>query len=147
MGISHGLRVYIEFRNTYMDPTRYYCTGRFSWSKILSLRLATFCLYVLTRLFFNLKIQLAVLVDDTSLFILFGMTKDKTATNTMLVLDLRNISSLSFSETYPLSNLSVASSDNSSSVASPDNSSSGISSGISSGAIAGIAVGAVVLVS
>ncbi|KAI9273811.1 hypothetical protein EDC94DRAFT_689831 [Helicostylum pulchrum] len=88
----------------------------------------------------------AVLVDDTSLFILFGMTKDKTATNTMLVLDLRNISSLSFSETYPLSNLSVASSDNSSSVASPDNSSSGISSGISSGAIAGIAVGAVVLI-
>lgn len=81
------------------------------------------CLYVT---FFNFKkIQLAVLVDNTSLFILFGLTKEMTTTNTMLILDIRNISSLEFSETYPLSG----------------------SSGLSKGAIAGIAVGVVVLVS
>ncbi|GAA5811628.1 hypothetical protein MFLAVUS_005068 [Mucor flavus] len=67
----------------------------------------------------------AVLVDNTSLFILFGLTKEMTTTNTMLILDIRNISSLEFSETYPLSG----------------------SSGLSKGAIAGIAVGVVVLVS
>ncbi|KAI9273810.1 hypothetical protein EDC94DRAFT_644130 [Helicostylum pulchrum] len=79
----------------------------------------------------------AVLVDDTSLFILFGMTKEKSTTNTMLVLDVRNISSLAFSETYPLSDSRVTLS---------DNSLSGLSSGLSSGAIAGISVGAVVLI-
>ncbi|KAG2230227.1 hypothetical protein INT48_002097, partial [Thamnidium elegans] len=79
----------------------------------------------------------AVLVDDTSLFIFFGMTKEKAATNTMLVLDLRNISSLAFSDTYPLSDSSVTLS---------DNYLNGRSNDLSSGAIAGIAVGIVVLI-
>jgi hypothetical protein len=85
---------------------------------------------------------LAVLVNQTSLFILFGLDKDANPTNDLLVLDVRDVNNISFASTFPFDN-TIATSGNG--TANTSNSSGGGS--LSTGAIAGIAVGGVAAVS
>ncbi|GAA5798701.1 hypothetical protein HPULCUR_004106 [Helicostylum pulchrum] len=87
------------------------------------------------------------------LFILFGLNKDATRTNELLILDVRNVDNLTFATTFPFDNV-VDTTGNSTSggttggnTSSENNSTSGNhKAGLSTGAIAGIAVGGVIAV-
>lgn len=88
--------------------------------------------------------MIAVLVDQTNLFILSGLDKDAQYTSDLLILDVRNIlSNISFTDHFPF--------DNNDAPITPSltsSSASGFSSsrgGLSTGSIAGIAVGAVIV--
>lgn len=70
---------------------------------------------------------------------MFGRPKDGATTNTALVLDVRNISSLAFSETYPLTDLDT-------NTVKSDVSPGSHSEGISTGAIVGIVIGVIAVV-
>lgn len=87
-----------------------------------------------------LYILTAVLVNDTSLFIMFGKRKSSTnasfvAVNSILVLDVKDRTSLSFLDSYPLTK-----------DADPVITTTSNASGLSGGAIAGIVVGIVAAV-
>lgn len=80
-------------------------------------------------------------MDNTSLFILFGLTKDETASNSLLILDVRDVNNLAFADIYPFDQIGSNST-------SPSNNSDSIdsSSGSSTGTVAGIAVGCSIVV-
>lgn len=91
------------------------------------------------------------MVNDT-VFIMFGIDRNANVASDLLILDVRNVNSISFSSKYPLLD-STNSNDSSSSSSngSPDNKDSSdsnddISKHLSTGAIVGIAVGCSILV-
>lgn len=95
----------------------------------------------------------AVLVNNTSLFILFGLNKDATRTNELLILDVRNVNNLTFATTFPFDNIVDTAGNSTTGGTAGGNTSSGNNSigdghkeGLSTGAIAGIAVGGVIAV-
>lgn len=104
---------------------------------------------ILTSTFF-IQNKSAVLVNQTSLFIMFGLDKDANPTNDLLILDVRNSNNISFANHFPFDIDAASTSSNVSSNSSNSTSSasgSGSTGGLSTGAIAGIAVGGVVAVS
>ncbi|GAA5808438.1 hypothetical protein MFLAVUS_001829 [Mucor flavus] len=93
----------------------------------------------------------AVLVNNTSLFILFGLNKDATRTNELLILDVRNVDNLTFATTFPFDNVvDTAGNSTTGGTAGGNTSSENTNAGdnhkegLSTGAIAGIAVGGVI---
>lgn len=82
------------------------------------------------------------MVNETDIFILLGIDKGGAVTNDILMLDTRNVSSLKFSDTYPISDAEAGTANTFT-----DNSVNGDSKKLSSGAIAGIVVGSIALVS
>ena len=91
-----------------------------------------------------------MLVNNSSLFILFGSDRDGQYTNDMAVLDVRDINNISFVNNFPFDNASNSSSANNNGTQSNGTQPSATepkSSGLSTGAIAGIAVGGVAAVS
>lgn len=81
---------------------------------------------------------IAVLVNDTSLFILFGLDKDGNPTNDLLILDVKDVDSISFASTFPI--ISSSSSSNNG-INSTNKSDEANSDGLSTEATVGIAVG------
>ncbi|KAG2230226.1 hypothetical protein INT48_002096, partial [Thamnidium elegans] len=93
----------------------------------------------------------AVLVNNTSLFILFGLNKDATRTNELLILDVRNVDNLTFATTFPFDNVVDTTENNTTVGNTGGDTSSGNNNtdnkhkeGLGKGAIAGIAVGGVI---
>ena len=78
------------------------------------------------------------MVNDTSLFILFGLNKDGNPTNDLLILDVKDINSISFASTFPIISNSSSSSNGTNSTNKSDEANS---DGLSTGATVGIAVG------
>jgi hypothetical protein len=92
--------------------------------------------------------QTAVLVNNTSLFILFGMTQTTNLTNDLLVLDVRNVNNLAFADRYPFDQTGSSSTVNNDTKSTTTSSSGSHSSnGLGTGAIVGIAVGCAIAVS
>lgn len=89
---------------------------------------------------------IAVSVNDTSLFILFGLDKNGNPTNNLLILDVKDLDSISFTSTFPIISNSTSSNNGTNSTNKSDEASS---DGLSTEAAVGIAVGcgAVVILS
>ncbi|CAO0796622.1 unnamed protein product [Mucor circinelloides] len=84
----------------------------------------------------------AVLVNDTSLFIMFGLDKDGNPTNDLLILDVADVNSISFLSTFPKINNSSTSNTNGTTSNGDNNSNTPKQEGgLSTGATIGIAVG------
>ncbi|KAI8328809.1 hypothetical protein EDC96DRAFT_530140 [Choanephora cucurbitarum] len=84
----------------------------------------------------------AVLIDNSTLGIFFGIDKAGNPTNDLLIMDVRDVSQLSFSDTYPINtNLTTSSTNTTSTNESASNNSAtiGIAVGVSCGALAIIA--------
>ncbi|KAI8090131.1 uncharacterized protein B0P05DRAFT_529504 [Gilbertella persicaria] len=83
----------------------------------------------------------AVMVNDTNLFIMFGLNKDSNPTNDLLILDIRDVNKIAFADKYPI--------DLDSSVGNITGNNDSINrditgnEGLSTGATAGIAVGSI----
>lgn len=84
-----------------------------------------------------LNLFIAVLVNNTSLFIIFGLDKDGKRSNQLSVLDVRDANNITFANTFPFDNPT-------------GNTGAGTESkdkdGLGAGAIAGIAIGGVIAV-
>ncbi|KAF1796000.1 hypothetical protein V8B55DRAFT_1468748 [Mucor lusitanicus] len=85
----------------------------------------------------------AVLVNDTSLFIMFGLDKDGNPTNDLMILDVADVNAISFLSTFPkINNSSTSNTNGTLSNGNRDsNASNQGGGGLSTGVIVGIAVG------
>lgn len=88
------------------------------------------------------------------MFILFGLNKDATRTNELLILDVRDVDNLTFATTFPFANAVDTTGNNTTGGNTSGGDTSGENSntsdkhkeGLSTGSIAGIAVGGVIAV-